>query len=127
VKFAVKLNKFIILVIFGFYKYTTIRRIYGYANFFIHKNKNYELVYADKLNSIYLKNKDANKDLISKYGVKKIGKNVFHQMKEIKPNNNATIISTIFNPFYSTTKNKSNNDFLRERQLYFQYMNLKFQ
>jgi len=43
VKFAVKLNKFIILITFDLYKYKTIRRIYGYTKNLMQKSQEKEI------------------------------------------------------------------------------------
>jgi len=94
--------------------------------FFMHRNNNYELVYADNLNSIYLKNNKVNEVLISKYSFKNNGEQVYHEMQKIKPPKIANIITTIFNPFYSQKNISNKNNLVIGKQQYFNYINAKF-
>ena len=94
--------------------------------FFLHRNNKYKLVYADNLNSIYLKNSTKNQELIKKYGFENVGKNVFHSMTITKTNNLAIAITSIFKPTYKTKKPITNQEFLEQQQKYFWYMKVKF-
>ena len=85
------------------YNYVVILNSPEFRNmnqFFMHRNKDYELVYADNLNSIYLKNIEKNSALIKKYGYATVKQVAFHPMARLKPNETANTVSKIFWPFY---------------------------
>lgn len=87
-------------------------------NRFLHKNEDYELVYADQLNSIFLNNTlPENQQLIKEKGFKSIGQEIFQPLAQKKAPVLAQIFNYIFWPFYTETK--SNKDFIRVKQIYF--------
>lgn len=77
-----------------------------------HYDKSYELVYADGLNSIYLKVNDTNKPLISKYGFYSANHDIFNDYTYYKPSK----FATLFN------KNIKQSDIKKLKIAYYQYM-----
>ena len=73
-------------------------------NYLIHKVKNYELVYADGLNSVYLKVNSQNKEAINKFGLTNGEKDVFHDYSIYKTSKSAKVVSKLFWPFKTVEK-----------------------
>lgn len=73
-----------------------------------HQSKDFVLVYADMLNSIYVRDTPKNKKLLAKYGFDK-EKIIFNQTTEAPTNILGDIISNIFWPPYSANSNLKKN------------------
>jgi hypothetical protein len=73
-----------------------------------HQSKDFVLVYADMLNSIYVRDTPKNKKLIAKYDFDK-EKIIFNQTTEAPTNILGDIISNIFWPPYSANSNLKKN------------------
>lgn len=67
-------------------------------NHYMHQNKNYQLVYVDGLNSMYLKVKEANQPLLAKYHAEN---EVFNAYAKNKTAQWTNVINHLFWPFYS--------------------------
>lgn len=70
----------------------------------LYQSENWELVYADPIAVVYLKNTDQNAKLIEKYGIKQHPKGIFSKPYQPAPATISTGLSTLFNPLYDTTQ-----------------------
>lgn len=78
--------------------------------YLIHVDGNYELVYADGLNSVFLRKTPENSDVLSKYGFANGKNEIFYNYSTYQNSNTANIISKILWPFSGKGKPiKSNN------------------
>jgi len=71
-------------------------------NYLVHTDNAYELVYADKLNSIYLKRNPQNLTLIDKYGFSNGKMDVFAKTTNYQNSGSAEVVSKILWPFNNT-------------------------
>lgn len=64
----------------------------------------YELVFVDPVACVYMKNNDANQEVIQKYGFTRNGfKDMFSPLQQVESSTVPYLISKIFNPFYTPT------------------------
>jgi hypothetical protein len=70
----------------------------------VHTDNTYELVYADNLNSIYLKRNAQNEALINQFGYTNGKKDVYNKIPTYKNSGSAELMSKILWPFNNTKK-----------------------
>lgn len=90
----------------------------------LHETKDFVLVYGDMLSSIFLRNSPENKGLVEKYGFNSKNK-FFRPMTKIAPPKSATIISSIFWPFYKVNSSEPAYQYQQELRSYYYYMKLQ--
>ena len=96
-------------------------------NYLLH-SKNYELVFADPVAAVYVKQEERFKSLTEKFGFKNGAVDVFSSIQSNKPGMLSTVTSTLFNPFFSP-RDYSDVDFnLEAAKFYFNcnYTNLAY-
>ena len=74
----------------------------------LYSSKNYAAVYADELNTIYLRKTNQNEQLINQFGTQ-TGNEVWHDLMPLQTSNSAQILSTLFNPLYNVENNEATN------------------
>jgi len=91
-------------------------------NRYLHKNEDFELVYADELNSIFVnKTLQENQKVIQEKGFTTIGEAVFQPLKTKETPVLGQLFNYIFWPFYSEPQ--ANLDFEPFKQIYFNSLN----
>ena len=88
-----------------------------FNKYMIHQDRKFELVYADGLSSLYLRNTEKHAALIEKYGYKN-GREIFNEFPEEKSSTFGNIISRMFWPFY-TPYSVSNKEYRGIKREYF--------
>lgn len=68
--------------------------------YLLHHNTGFNLVYADALSAVFLRNNDHNQNTIEKYGFRGGQHNVFHRYKTLSTPSYCQTISKILNPWY---------------------------
>ncbi len=89
----------------------------------LHQNNDFELVYGDMLNSVFIRKTEQNKEIIEKYGYSN-SKFIFQNDAEVPPNNLANLISKIFNPFYNSKPRKP-KDYGKKKQGFYNYLRIQ--
>lgn len=94
-----------------------------FNRYLFHDNDDFILVYADNLNSLYLRNTEKNKSLIEKYGYKR-NKPIFRPTTPSTPPKMATVLSSLFYWGYKPEKSK---DFPVQEQgnSYYNYLGIQ--
>lgn len=88
-----------------------------FNRYMIHQDENFELVYADGLNSLYLKKSVEYASIITKYGIKN-NKEVFSAFQKSEGTTLGNTISKIFWPLYKPyTISKKENRLLKKEYL----------
>ena len=87
----------------------------------VHTDNNFELVYADNLNSIYLSRNAKNEGLISQYGLANGTVDVYRPMTIYQNSGLANSLSTILWPFKNT---QPEDNFKVLRKLYYRYIGI---
>ncbi len=87
------------------------------------KGSDFELVYADNLTSVYLKNSPQNQALIAEFGLKN-GKDVFSETPPALQSRTAKIISKLFWPLY-TAETSTQNKQAENKQVYYKYIGVQ--
>ena len=72
----------------------------------------------EQIKSKYLKNNEANKELIEQFGYVKGKKNIFHPHQSVEFSNLGTLLTNLFWPFYKET-NLSENEIAYLQREYF--------
>jgi len=85
----------------------------------VHIDNTYELVYADNLNSIYLKRNAQNDALIKQYGFSNGKVDVYTKVTNYKNSGSAEVVSKILWPFNNEKKSPK---FGRLKKLYYNYI-----
>ncbi|NNF02117.1 MAG: hypothetical protein HKN22_05495, partial [Bacteroidia bacterium] len=103
---------------YNFIVLTNKPNIQGLQRHLVNNDNRYELVFADNVCSVYLKNSEENSELIRKFGLSE-GNDVYHLLKPIKTSKFAMTINRIFNPFYDPKNNLTDTD---RRISYYNYI-----
>lgn len=91
--------------------------------YLFHERNDFVLVYADLLNSVFVRNTPENKEIVTKYGFD--GKKaIFNSTSFVTPPKSATLFSKFFWPIYDPKSETVNNDVQMEANLYYQYMQI---
>lgn len=85
-------------------------------NFYLHQDQQYQLIYVDGLNSLYIKNDENNQGLINTYAG---SEKVFHKYVENPSPKWVQILNKVFWPFYKERK-ASNMEQEQIKAYYFQ-------
>jgi hypothetical protein len=88
-------------------------------NLLVHTDDSFELVYADNLNSVYLRQNNDHQNLINDFGLLNGKNDVYHQISEYNNSTMAETISKILWPF-NRPEDAEKTSLLRN--LYYQYI-----
>ncbi|MFD1552865.1 hypothetical protein DNU06_08125 [Putridiphycobacter roseus] len=91
-------------------------------NYLVHSDDDYELVYADNLNSIYLRRNKQNEALIQQYGFSDGKKDVYKKMTPYPNSKSAETWRKVLWPFENVKKEEK---FTVIRSLYYKYIGTK--
>jgi tetratricopeptide (TPR) repeat protein len=81
---------------------------------------NYELVFADPVAMVYLKNNEPNKMLIDKYGIgEKLDKDLWQGLEPSKSSALPFIINKIFNPFFKNRGYENIDEYVMAAHIYY--------
>ncbi|MGB0887854.1 MAG: hypothetical protein ACPGSL_07010 [Vicingaceae bacterium] len=90
--------------------------------YLIHKDSDFELIYADNLNSIYLKRNEQNKLVISKYGFENGKRDVYTKMKTYKKSYFSKVLTKTLWPLNNSKKKEKTGEL---RRAYYNYIGVK--
>lgn len=106
------------------FNYVVLLNEYNFQNlirYLIHVDSDYELVYADGLNTVFLRKTATNNDLIEKYGIANSKNDIFYDYTNYNTSNKAKVISKILWPFKGEEKPinliKLRNAYYREMRI----------
>lgn len=87
--------------------------------YLVHSDNDYELVYADNLNSVYLKKNIQNQTLINQYGFLNGKNDIYKNITDYQSSSSADVVSKILWPFNNSKKKEK---FTVLRNVYYSYI-----
>lgn len=84
-------------------------------------DKNFDLVYADMLASVYLRKTAGHSRIIRQFGYNNGEKDVFNEILPVSASSTGKVVTKIFNPFYKP-RNYAEYNTLRYKSAYYTYL-----
>ena len=106
------------------FDYAVVLNNPDFVNFhrLLFSNNTFEPVYADELNTVYVRKTDKNQELIMNFGIS-TGHEIWHDSGSIQASKNARVLSSFFNPFYAVQVDATNSE-PTKRIAYYNYIGI---